>query len=127
LQLGSGEGVQFVAARDSEGQMLQRNCNYALTGSMPAASFWTLRAAAPDGRGITPQGAPLNLHSGRILRDSEGGAALYVGPNLASRNWLEIDGDGAFDLILTFYDASVFAGFGNSIDTLPVVTSEGCK
>jgi len=127
LQLGSAEGIQFVASRDSEGQLLQRTCNYRLMGTTPVASFWTLRAVATNGRSTTPRGSPQNLQSNRLSRTNIGAAILQVGPELAPQNWLEIEGEGPFDLILTLYDASIFAGFGSTISELPTITNKGCS
>lgn len=127
LPLGSSEGIEFIATRDSSGQLLQRNCSYRLSGNMPVASFWTLRAAAVDGAGITPPGAVQNIQSNRLTRKDNGEPAIFIGPKLSAENWLEIEGEGAFDVILTLYDASVFAGFGDSVDELPQIISEGCS
>jgi len=127
LQLGSGEGIQFVATRDSDGDILHRNCNYRIAGSTPVASFWTLRAAATDGSGITPKGSRQNMHSNRLVRSNDGAAVIFVGSKLSPGNWLEIEGEGDFDLILTFYDASVFAGFSSSVAALPRISRESCS
>lgn len=127
LQLGSAEGIQFIASHDSGGQLLQRTCNYRLMGSTPVASFWTLRTSTISGGGTTPAGSPQNIQSDRLSRTNIGAAIIHVGPELAPQNWLEIEGEGPFELILTFYDASVFAGFGSTISELPTIINEGCS
>ncbi len=127
LQLGRSEGVQFIAQRDSDGELLLRECNYSITGTTPIANFWTLRASAPDGHSITPKNSTQSMHSKRISRANNGIATIHVGTKLSSGNWLEIEGKGYFELILTLYDASVLSGFGGTINTMPIVTKEGCS
>ncbi len=126
LQLGRSEGVQFIAQRDDKGELLQRHCNYSITGKTPSASFWTLRALAPDGHSITPLGASLAMQSKRISRSTNGTTTINIGSKLAPNNWLEITGEGYFEIILTLYDASVLSGFGGDVNTLPTIKNEGC-
>lgn len=126
LQLGRGEGIQFIATRDNEGQSLLRNCAYRLAGETPVATFWTLRAETSAGVNIAAAGSPLSVNSNRLSRLNNGIAVIHVSKQLAPENWLEITGEGKFELVLTFYDASVFAGFGSSVVALPVIINEGC-
>ena len=126
LRLGRSEGIQFTTQRDGNGDLLQKNCNYSISGDVPTATFWTLRALAPDGHSITPVGANQAIQSKRISRSNNGKATIKVGALLTDGNWLEITGEGYFELILTLYDASVLSGFGGTIDKLPIITNEGC-
>ena len=45
---------------------------------------------------------------------------------LAPENWLEISGDGAFDLVLTLYDTSSLSGAGAEVAALPSIIREAC-
>ena len=127
LQLGRGEGIQFIAQRDEAGNLLLRECNYKVKGDTPAAAFWTLRPSAPDGSSVSPEKGLQNVHSGRLARDNNGIATIYVGSRLAPENWLEISGKGYFELVLTFYNAPILAGLGGDISQLPVITKKGCS
>jgi hypothetical protein len=127
LQLGRSEGVQFIAQRDNNGELLQITCNYSIAGETPDANFWTLSASAPDGHSITPIGANQTMHSKRVSRNNNGMPTIHVGKQLSSGNWLEITGEGYFELILTLYDASVLSGFGGTLSTLPIIKNEGCS
>jgi hypothetical protein len=125
LQLGLNEGLQFVAATDSDGRRLDRACRYRLDGKTPVAQFWTLAATGPEGI-IAPPNAPLAIRSNRISRAADGTMVLYVSRSLAPQTWLEIDGDGPFTLVLTLYDTSIFAGVGSGVATLPSILREAC-
>ncbi len=126
LQLGASEGLQFVAATDSDGQPLNRSCRYRIDGTTPVAAFWTLTPVAPDGSAVTRPDGPLSFHSGRIARAADGSMELYVSRTLAPRNWLEITGEGPFQLALNLYDTSSIAGVGASVVTLPAIIREAC-
>ncbi len=127
LQLGRGEGVQFIAVQDSEGQPLMRNCAYRVSGDTPVAAFWTLRATTPEGINIAQEGMPLSMHSTRLARSNTGVASIHVSSGVSSGNWLQLaPGTGEFQLVLTFYDASFLAGFGANVTALPAVIKEGC-
>lgn len=126
LELGRSEGVQFVATTDSAGNPLRRACRYKIVGPTPVASFWTLVATSPSGVDIAPVGGLAGLESGRIGRTTDGMVPIYVSKALAPDNWLEIAGDGPFELVLTLYDTSNLSGVGDSVETLPTIAEEGC-
>jgi hypothetical protein len=126
LQLGQSEGLQFVAAADSDNQQLDRACRYRIDGTTPTATFWTLVPVGPEGEAITPPDAPLAFHSKRIARANDGSMQLYVSRTLSPRNWLEITGDGPFSLVLTLYDTTSFGGVGSQVVRLPSIIREAC-
>ncbi len=126
LQLGVGEGLQFVATIDSDGRQLDRACRYRVDGSTPVATFWTLVPVDPEGSIITRPDGPRDFNSTRVARATDGSLQLYVSRTLSPRNWLEIGGDGPFSLVLTLYDPASFAGVGSSGATLPTIIREAC-
>jgi hypothetical protein len=127
LQLGRSEGIAFTATGDSDGRPLDRACRYRITGTTPIASFWTLQAVAPDGRNIARPDGLLALQSREVARANDGSLVLYVSRALAPDNWLEITGNGPFQLILTLYDASSISGTGISVESLPAIAREACS
>ena len=126
LQLGLGEGMQFIATTDSDGQPLSRACRYRIDGNTPTATFWTLVPTAPDGAMIARADGPPGFQSARIARANDGSAQLYVSKSLAPLNWLEITGDGPFQLLLTLYDTTVFSSAGTGDNSLPSIIREAC-
>ncbi len=127
LELGASEGIQFVATTDSDNRRLDRNCRYRIDGTTPAARFWTMVPVAPDnGAPIARPDGPADFHSARLSRAGDGSVALYVSKSLAPQNWLELTGDGAFDLVLTLYDTSSLSGVGTDAGTLPAIIREAC-
>ncbi|CAN7543303.1 hypothetical protein ASC89_09200 [Devosia sp. Root413D1] len=127
LELGASEGIQFIATTDSDNRRLDRACRYRIDGTTPAARFWTLVPVAPgDGAPITRADGPTDFHSARLSRAGDGSVELYVSKTLAPQNWLEITGDGAFDLVLTLYDTSSLSGVGADVAALPSIIREAC-
>jgi hypothetical protein len=127
LELGASEGLQFVATFDSDNHRLDRNCRYRIDGSTPPARFWTLVPVAPDtGAPITRPDGPADFHSARLSRASDGSVELYVSKTLAPQNWLEIAGEGPFNLVLTLYDTSSLSGTSANVATLPAIIREAC-
>lgn len=126
LQLGVTEGLQFVARTDSEGVRLDRTCRYRIEGKTPVATFWTLVPTDPDGALVTPPESRAAFNSTRLSRPADGSVVLYVSRSIAPLNWLEITGEGPFDLVLTLYDSSVFAGVGSAVEALPRIAREAC-
>lgn len=126
LQMGRGEGIQFIAAFDDDGDKLELSCSYTLAGNTPVAAFWSLRATDIRGTNLASQHAPASLNSKRIARSNDGQIQIHIGKIPKPGNWLELEGAGDFQLIMTFYDASIFAGLGSSAIELPKVTKAGC-
>lgn len=126
LQLGTSEGIQFVATADSDGRALDAACRYRIDGTTPVAAFWTLVATTPEGVSIARAGTPIAIRSSRLARASDGSIIVYVSRGLAPRNWLEIDGDGPFELLLTLYDTSIITGVGAGATVLPSIIREAC-
>lgn len=127
LQLGSSEGSQFVAEADENGHELLANCTYRIDGRTPLAAFWTLVAVNGKGENIAADGAQLFIDSTHIARTSDGSIVVKVGEHLASANWLEVESDTPYKLILTLYDTANFSGAGSRRLELPTILNEGCR
>ena len=127
LQLGTSEGLQFIATTDSDSRKLDRTCSYRIDGTTPVARFWTLTAVEPQsGALITRDDAPADVESDRLARAEDGSIELHVGKRLSPRNWLEITGDGPFSLVLTLYDTASLTGTGTEGASLPTIIREDC-
>jgi hypothetical protein len=126
LQLGRSEGLQFIAASDSDGQRLDRKCRYRIDGNTPTSAFWTLTPRSPDGALIARPDGPPGFVSTRLARANDGSIQLYVSKTLSPLNWLELSGDGPFVLELNLYDTAMFSGVGASESRLPAIIREAC-
>jgi len=123
--LGQAEGLQFLATTDSAGAPLTRDCTYRLAGHTPLATFWTLVALDMEGVNIAAPDAAPALRSSAVIRDNEGAIQVNIGTRLLPLTWLELTGEGPFQLALTLYDTAAFSGF-SSETTMPALIRGDC-
>jgi hypothetical protein len=126
LQLGTSEGLQFVAENDSDGQALERACTYRIDGKTPVATLWTLTATDPDGRNVAASEALAFLDSEHLSRAADGSAVIAVGPSLSAGDWLETSGTGPLRLVLNLYDTPLTGNLDWSTSEMPSITRERC-
>lgn len=127
VPLGAAEGLAFHARLDRRGNALRRDCQYQLTGMTPPARLWTLTAHDMNNRVlIKSDGLPSQLLSRNLLRQSDGRFQIVAGPDLASENWLEVDGEGPYQLILRLYDSPVTSTGQISDAEMPSVALVEC-
>jgi len=127
LQLGRSEGLQFVAGADSDGAMLDLGCSYQLTGRVPVSTFWTLSAIDAAWVNLAAPGTEAALRSSEIVRETDGAFQIHVGTLLRPGNWLELAGEGEFQLVLTLYDTTALSTFAASNVNMPSITLEQCS
>lgn len=128
LALGSAEGLELIAERDSAGQMLNGQCQYRISGPVPANRFWTLRLVDTARAPLPPNSQRLNrTHSRQVQRDANGAIDIILSAEPAPGTWLHLDHDGRFLVLLTMYDTAIATGTGLSAITLPEISNLGCR
>jgi len=128
LPLGAAEGVSFVATTDSAGAPLSPACDYAVSGAMPVARFWTLSVLTPDGFPIPNPAQRYAFTSAEILRQSHEPVLINVATEARSGNWLPIGKAQPYVLALRLYDTGLSA-VGSTFDaaTLPRIQKLRCR
>lgn len=121
LPLGKGEGVSFFAHRDTNGDLLSGQCQYDLSGHMPNHSLWTIQVRDPKTRQVFG-----HVESGQLQFGSDGAFELAIAPSVTSGNWVNTDGLGRIELLLTLYDTNAFTSLGSEEIALPQVQLEAC-
>jgi len=125
LALGRAEGLSFYLWRDDEGKPLKGTCSYTLTGSLPAAQFFTLYRIGHD---LLPQrtqkGRPDILTSYDMVQNRHGDYLISISPQARGGNWLASEGEETYGLMLTLYDSSLSVTTGLSHPTMPLLTRE---
>ncbi|WP_295806157.1 DUF1214 domain-containing protein [uncultured Nitratireductor sp.] len=127
LTLGQAEGIVLVAASDSAGRPLLRECSYRLEGDLPPARFFTLHATDPN-RQILPAPARFtsSLHSQSLLWRHGRPLSVFVAPHPHAENWLAIEGSGPMRLVLTLVDTPISTGARVGETDMPTITRTGC-
>ncbi|RFB79569.1 DUF1214 domain-containing protein [Methylovirgula sp. 4M-Z18] len=109
LTLGSAEGLSFLARTDSHGALLSGHCTYHVVGALPAARYWTLTALTPSGQLVDNAAHRLNFTSQEILRQVNAPIEIAVAPAVQPGNWLPVQRNADFVLMLRLYDTAMSA------------------
>jgi hypothetical protein len=127
LPLGPGEGIAYTAATDSSGAPLVGRCTYALSGETPAARVWTLAAYDAAGNPMPNAAGRAGLTSRDLLRRADGTFVILLARDVQPENWLPVETDGAFSLVLRAYDTPVTANGQALIEALPALERQACR
>ena len=127
LPLAKAEGLAFIRQTDESGDGLNARCTYVIEGDTPGARLWTLYVLRDDAPLDAPEaGIPTALHSGSILRFSDGDFDVRIAPLPQPRNWLYAGASGPFALALSLYDTAIASDTGLSELRMPEVRKLGC-
>lgn len=127
LPIGSGDGVAFFASSDDSGRPLDGRCMVTLSGTTPAARFWTVTLYDLDGR-LVPNGADrYGFTSQEIARRSDGSFEIVLSPRARSGNWLPTGGIDRYVVVLRLYDTPVGVATRSAKDApMPVLIAGAC-
>jgi hypothetical protein len=128
LPLGSGEGLELIAERDDDGQMLDGHCRYRLSGTTPPARGWTI--GITDGEGL-PFRLALERRSftdSEIVRPEDGRMLIVAAATPEAGNWLPLPASGRFQIRLRLYDTPISTQTGETRATnLPRIARLDCR
>lgn len=80
LALGRSETMYFIATHDDAGQPLRAACSYKVTGTPPAARWWSITAYADDLFLFDAPNQHYSLNGSTAQLDAQGQFALVTGP-----------------------------------------------
>jgi hypothetical protein len=127
LPIGSGDGVAFFASSDDTGRSLDGRCTVTVSGTTPAARFWTLTLYDLDGRLVPNAVDRYGFTSQEIARRSDGSFEIAVSARARSGNWLPTGGIDRFVVVLRLYDTPVGVATRTAKDApMPSVAQGGC-
>lgn len=128
LPLGAAEGLAFEASEDSNGETLDRECQYQIVGKTPPSRVWTLAAYSNDGELLeTSRSQYAANHSGNIIRYPDGSFEIKMSNRPSSGNWMPMEGKGDFKLILRLYDTPITSNSGVIDPIMPQVNKLECN
>lgn len=104
LPLGIAEGLSFTARTDSSGAVLQPDCDYDVSGSVPPTRYWTLTLLTPRGFLIDNPAKRFGFTSAEIVRSGDGSFDIIVARQARPGNWLPLGDAQPFVLMLRLYD-----------------------
>lgn len=128
IPLGVAEGLAFTATTDSAGKRLDRNCNYSIIGNTPISRLWTLVPYDLSGNELkAPDTQNNGIYSGSLIRFPNSSFKIALGDFPQSGNWMPINGQGPFKLILRLYDTPIASDIGVSTPNMPSIELEKCE
>jgi hypothetical protein len=127
LPIGSGDGVAFIARTDERGRPLDGRCDVSVSGTTPAARFWTLTVYDEDGRLVGNSVGRHGFTSQEVMRDADGRFEVRLAPRARAGNWLPTGGIEHYVLIMRLYDTPVGVATRTQRDApMPGVVTVGC-
>ncbi len=127
IPLGLGEGLSLIARRDDSGRELSPSCSYLIKGHVPKARAWSLILTDQQGRLIATDLGRSGFTSAEVVRDEENNLTIRVAREVRSGNWLAVDGQTPFVLVLKLYDTITRSNLSALEPAdLPVIQRESC-
>ena len=102
--LGRDQGLAFIARANSNGAPLSADCEYRIVDPLPAARFWTIALASPDGRLLANPTERYGYSSVDVLRKEGGAFEIDVAREARPGNWLSPGESKGFVVMLRLYD-----------------------
>jgi hypothetical protein len=128
LPVAIGDGVAFVARTDDNDRLLDGRCDALLSGTTPAARFFTLTLYDPDGKLVPNSLDRQGFTSEELVRHQDGSFEVEVAPRARPGNWLPTGGVERYILVMRFYDTSVgVATRAEREAPMPSVKIGGCR
>jgi hypothetical protein len=126
--LSESEAISFVAYGDSSGADFNADCDYAVSGEVPVAHYWTLTLYSPDGALISNPASRYGFTSREVLRNSSGQFLITIARHARPGNWLPSGDAARFVLVLRLYDSELSTASG-TIDAgkMPVLVKGPCE
>lgn len=124
--LGRDQGLAFIARSDSDGGALDGRCEYRIVDPLPAARFWTLGLATPQGTPLQSDGARNILTSSDILRNDDGAFEIAVARATRPGNWLSPGEMRDFVLVLRLYETPLDVDARHEATSFPKIVKRDC-
>ena len=128
LPVGTGDGVAFYARGDDAGNAFDGRCTFVISGSTPAARYWTLTLYDAEGRPVANTIDRHGFTSAEIVREADGRFAISVAPRARPGNWLPTGGIEQFVLVWRLYDTPIgVATRTTKSGPMPAVARKDCS
>lgn len=121
------EAVYFFANKDDEGEPLDGNCTYTLSGPNLRAAWWSISAHSADGSVLDNPAKRYSFTNASLLFDEDQTFQLSVSTQAASGNWLPLIGPGPVLLVLRMHGPAPDYVRAPATVPVPGIEREGCK
>jgi hypothetical protein len=126
--LSESEAMSFVAYGDSSGADFNGDCDYAVSGEVPLARYWTLTLYSPEGALMPNPANRYGFTSSEILRNANGRFEITIARHARPGNWLPSGDAARFVLVLRLYDGELSTASGTiNAGKMPVLVEGSCE
>ena len=128
LPTGLGDGVAFIAKTDDKGRLLDGRCDVVVSGITPQARYFTLSLYDTAGKMLVNSVGRNGFTSQELLRNSDGGFFVAVGPRARPGNWLPTSAVERYLLVLRLYDTPIGIATRTEREApMPSITTGPCS
>jgi hypothetical protein len=124
--LGRDQGLSFVAATDDDGAPFDARCDYRVSAPAPAARYWTLSLATPDGGRIDNPAGRFGYTSVDLLRAEGGRFDIAIARNVRAGNWLSPGAARRFVVVLRLYETAIDVDARPDPHAFPKIVKRTC-
>jgi len=130
LPMTTSNARYYLATTDGEGDKLDADCEYAITGKGPRAEWWSLAAYDGQGRLMANTADRYAFNSQTVMRSTNGEYTIVLARDARPGNWLPVTSSYRLRLMLRVYHP-VLAD--DRIDStaeqgeLPTIRRLGCR
>ncbi|WP_370932008.1 DUF1214 domain-containing protein [Bartonella sp. DGB1] len=128
ITLGKAEGLSFWTKTDSNRKLLQANCDYKLTIFNLPADFFTIYATNNQ---LAPlkntNNFPYFLLSKQLVKNQDNNAIIYVSKQPYSGNWLSINSNSNYMLVINLYNTPLVTPSGVRKVKMPKIEKLSCN
>jgi hypothetical protein len=125
-QLSRDQGLAFSTDEDSSGAPLEGGCEYRVVDPVPAARYWTLSLATPEGGVIDNPTGRFGYSSVDVLRREGGAFNISIARSARAGNWLSPGDARRFILLLRLYDTPLDVEAKPNPDNFPRIVKLNC-
>ncbi|MBS0275526.1 MAG: DUF1214 domain-containing protein [Proteobacteria bacterium] len=124
--LNRSETIYYSTNADSDGNRLDGNCTYLLTGRDPPARWWSITAYAADDYLIPNAAKRYSVSKNSVTRNAAGQFTATLSRRRSSRDWIALGGK-RFSLTLRLYNPSPSVAADPAHVALPSIKKVSCS
>ncbi len=107
LKLGNFEALYFIAKNDDKNKSLTGNCEYAVTGEVPEAKWWSITIYDQNGMLIENQAERYSFNATNLRLKNNAAFNIALAANARPDNWIPIKPDQPFVIVLRLYSPNI--------------------
>ena len=118
--------LYYTTSHDSDGRVIDAECDYMIIGKDPHAIWWSISAYDGSGRLMDNPAIRHTYNASNVMRAPDGQFQISLSTNPAPGNWLPVDSDYKVRLILRMHRRVADTNSSGAL-TLPEIRRTACR